>query len=119
MVPSSVLHWEDSTRPGRNEVDLTCGKVGDVRLISQTESVALLGLLFAKIEAQRENAARVFEIDLHPVCTCYTQPQFFRLRADLAIVNRQPTAQDRLIQAVESRSAKAELFCLLGQWSRC
>ena len=75
--PVLVLHWEDSTRPGGDEVDLTCGKVGDVRLVSQTESVALLGLLFAKIEAKRENAARVFEIDLHPVCTCYIPAAVF------------------------------------------
>ena len=117
--PVLVLHREGSARARGNEVDLACRKVGHVRIISETESVALLSLLFAKIEVERQNAAGVFEIDLHPICTRHSKPQFLRLGAHLAIVNRQPTAQDRLIQAVESRSAKAVFFRLCRQRSCC
>ena len=86
---------------GRDEIDLARGQIGDVRVVSETEPMALLRLLRAKIEVKSVERAVVVEIDFDPIGSGHAQAQFFRLGADLAVIDRQAAAENRLVHPVQ------------------
>ena len=64
-----VLHRERALGAGRHEVDLAGGKVGDVRLVGETDAMALLRLLPAALEFERVFVVTHLEIDFKKIRT--------------------------------------------------
>ena len=113
-----VFHRKRAVGAGRDKIDLARGQIGDVGVVSEAEPMALLGFLLAKIEVKGVNAAVVVEIDFDPIGAGHAQAKFFRLGADLAIIDRQAAAENRLVHAVKGRPAKTILLGVGGQRSR-
>ena len=101
MVPSSYFIGNAPLGAGGDEIDLAGRQIGDVGVVSETKPMALLRLLPAEIEVKSVERAVVIEIDLHPIGTGHSQAQFFRLGADLAVINRQAAAENCLVHTME------------------
>ena len=69
-----ILELEFSLGPLGHKLDLSCGKIGNIRFIAKTETMAFLGLLTIQDQTQCAGFALAEKIDLHPVCPGDTQP---------------------------------------------
>src|SRR4029077_13555361 len=103
---------------GGDKIDFSRGQIGDVRCVAEAEPMAFLRLLPAQIEVQGGTIAVVVEVDLHPIGTGHSQSEFLRLGADLAIVDGQAAAENRLVHPVEGGPSETILLGVGGQRGR-
>ena len=113
-----VFHRKCAVGAGRDEIDLARRQISDVGIVSETQPMALLSFLTAEIEMKSMEVAIVIEVDFDPIGSGHAQAQFFRLGADLPVVNRQSAAENGLVHTMQSSPAKTMLLGVGGQWSR-
>jgi hypothetical protein len=113
-----VFHRKRAVGAGRDKIDLARRQIGDVGVVSETKPVALLCFLRAEIEMKSMERAIVIEIDFDPIGSGHAQAQFFRLGADLSVINRQAAAENGLVYTVQSSPAKTVFLGVGGQRSR-
>ena len=102
-----VFHGEETLGAGGDEVDLSGGEVGDVRLGAAAEPVAFLGFLAVEDEGGGEDFAGFEgEVDFDGVGFGEGLAEFFGVAADLVVVDGEPAVEDDLIDPVEGGAAE-------------
>src|SRR6478672_8584489 len=78
--------------------------------------MAFLRLLPVEIQMKAELVVAKGKIDFDPVRLGHAEPKLLCIFADLVVVNRQATAENDLIQAVQSGATETILFRKGRQW---
>ena len=114
-----VLVGERSLRTLGDEVDLSGGKIRDIRLVTAAEAMALLGLLAVKNEAESVVLIFAAELDLYPVGVGHSKTKFLGLDTDLVVINSESARENDLVYSVQGRSTEAVLLGKGGQRGSC